>query len=238
MIILGTFGYALNKLEPYPGSTGSPAYLNAYEWAIVQDHLLRRAVFVALPSVPAQRRAELRRRFRQSAVEPRTRFSVNAPFVSNFSEAQYKNAFEQIQQYIQAGDCYQVNLAQRFSTSFTGDPWPAYKQLRRAAAAPYSAYITLPDNNAIMSLSPERFIAVHGRHVETSPIKGTRPRGANAQSDQDAAQALINSGKDRAENLMIVDLLRNDLGKVAKPGSVKVPSLFAIESFPVQYFNT
>ena len=147
------------------------------------------------------------------------------------TKPEYLQKFEQIQQYLQSGDCYQINLAQRFSANYQGDEWQAYLRLRVRNAAPFSAFIRLTDC-AILSISPERFIEVNQRRVETKPIKGTKPRFANPQDDKQSAEALQNSPKDRAENVMIVDLLRNDLGKVCSPGTVKVPSLFAIESFP------
>ncbi|MFT6051757.1 MAG: para-aminobenzoate synthetase component 1 [Halioglobus sp.] len=227
-------GSGLNKLNPHrqPSDSPSPAFLQAYEWAVIQDHLLHRAVLVALPSVSPKRRSEIRRLLRQPRVNSTSTFSLSSPFVSNLSAHQYKSAFEQIHRYIQSGDCYQVNLAQRFSAPFEGSPWDAYRQLRAVAAAPFSAYITLPDGGTIMSLSPERFISVHGRHVETSPIKGTRPRQQDYKADRLEAQALINSKKDRAENLMIVDLLRNDLGRSCVPGTIHVDRLFELKSFP------
>lgn len=150
---------------------------------------------------------------------------------SNMDKQQYLEKFEQIQQYLQSGDCYQINLAQRFSAEFSGDAWAAYLTLREANQAPFSAFIQLPQG-AVLSISPERFIEVKDRRIETKPIKGTRPRFVDPAADQASAEQLAASPKDRAENVMIVDLLRNDLGKVSEPGTVKVPALFAIESFP------
>ncbi|MGB1142544.1 MAG: aminodeoxychorismate synthase component I, partial [Halioglobus sp.] len=139
--------------------------------------------------------------------------------------------FNKIEAYILAGDCYQVNLAQRFSAPCTGDPWHAYRRLRPVAGAPFSAYIALPDRGALLSLSPERFLSLHGQWVETSPIKGTRPRFSDPQSDRLAERELRASAKDRAENLMIVDLLRNDLGRSCVPGSINVDRLFEVQKF-------
>ncbi len=224
-------GTGLNKLPPHRGLDSSPVKLRAYEWAVVQDHLLKRAVLVALPRVSAKRRAELLLKLRQGTTAPPEPFHLGGNFQSNFSSEQYKTAFEAIQRYIHSGDCYQVNLAQRFSAPFEGDPWGAYRVLRTAAAAPFSAYIALPGNRAVMSLSPERFIALHGQHVEASPIKGTRPRYSDIAADALAANELRNSEKDRAENLMIVDLLRNDLGRSCVPGSIHVDRLFELQSF-------
>jgi para-aminobenzoate synthetase component 1 len=158
-------------------------------------------------------------------------FALNSDWQSNMSKKEYATKFAQIEEYLKSGDCYQINLAQRFNAQFEGSPWAAYIKLREANKAPFSSFINHPQG-AILSISPERFISVNNNVVETKPIKGTLPRKADALEDQRQAQILAASAKDRAENVMIVDLLRNDLGKVAKPGSVHVPSLFAIESFP------
>jgi para-aminobenzoate synthetase component 1 len=149
----------------------------------------------------------------------------------NFSESAYQHAFDAIQNYIREGDCYQVNLAKRFAITAEGEPWAAYLKLRQLNAAPFSAYMDLP-SVTLMSSSPERLLQVTDQRVETKPIKGTRPRDRNnAIKDQQLAEDLQHSVKDRAENLMIVDLLRNDLGKVCEPGSISVPAPFALESF-------
>ncbi|MCF6435099.1 aminodeoxychorismate synthase component I [Pseudoalteromonas sp. MMG022] len=158
-------------------------------------------------------------------------FKLTSKWQSNMTQAQYNTQFEKIHQYLLSGDCYQINLAQRFSAEFSGEPWLAYKKLRAHNKAPFSAYMNT-SAGAILSVSPERFLLVSDKQVETKPIKGTLPRLADPIEDKQQAERLASSSKDRAENVMIVDLLRNDLGKVAKPGTVQVPSLFAIESFP------
>lgn len=230
-------GCSLNRLPPHGASIASDiprslSHLQVYEWAIIQDHLLGKAVLVALPSVSARRRRELLLMLQDSAEPARETFHLATLFESNFTREQYALAYQKIKDYIYAGDCYQVNLAQRFTALFEGDPWPAYKLLRRVASAPFSAYIAQGNNNAVMSLSPERFVCLHGQHVETSPIKGTRPRHNDAEDDLRAAKELRGSEKDRAENLMIVDLLRNDLGRSCVPGSIQVDRLFELQSFP------
>jgi len=123
-----------------------------------------------------------------------------------------------------------VNLAQRFVSACSGNPWTAYKALREMNSAPFSAYLNLPDLQ-ILSSSPERFLKVIDNVVETKPIKGTRPRLEHEAEDQHQMVVLSESKKDRAENVMIVDLLRNDISKNCKKGSVKVPKLFDVESF-------
>ncbi|MEG0009574.1 MAG: aminodeoxychorismate synthase component I [Aeromonas sp.] len=158
-------------------------------------------------------------------------FSLQGPWQSNMSRAEYGDKFARIQAYLAAGDCYQINLTQRFSAPYQGDEWAAYRALSAANKAPFSAFIRLPQS-AILSLSPERFLLLDGRHIETKPIKGTRPRHADPAIDWQVAEELAGADKDRSENLMIVDLLRNDIGRVSRPGSVCVPHLFAVESFP------
>jgi para-aminobenzoate synthetase component 1 len=146
------------------------------------------------------------------------------------TRAQYAQAFHRIQHYIREGDCYQVNLAQRFEISVAGDPWDIYLDMRRHNPAPYSGFMRLPQG-AVLSSSPERFLQVSNGQVETKPIKGTIRRSKFAYEDKALAAQLLESDKDRAENLMIVDLLRNDIGKNCRIGSVAVPRLFALESF-------
>lgn len=144
---------------------------------------------------------------------------------------QYGKKFRQVQEYLHSGDCYQVNLAQRFQATYSGDEWQAFVKLNQANRAPFSAFLRL-EQGAILSLSPERFILCDGGEIQTRPIKGTLPRLPSPQEDSKQAEKLANSPKDRAENLMIVDLMRNDIGRVAVPGSVKVPELFVVEPFP------
>ena len=234
--ILGYLGYgcgtSLQGIESQQPALSPPVQLCAYDWCVIQDHLLRRAVLVAQPGVGPGRRRDLLARLRQPGVCGSASFRLDGKFTSNFTTEQYRAAFNAIQAYIQAGDCYQVNLAQRFAAPYSGDPWHAYRKLRAVAAAPFAAYLALDDDSALLSLSPERFISLHGHHVETSPIKGTRPRHNDRRADERAAAELRNSDKDRAENLMIVDLLRNDLGRSCVPGSIHVDRLFEVQSFP------
>ncbi len=234
--ILGYVGYdcgnGLHGVTKAQQPTPPPVQLGAYDWCVIQDHLLRRAVLVTQPRVNVEQRRDLLLRFRQAVASRPANFRLGGHFVSNFEAEEYKNAFEKIQEYIVAGDCYQVNLAQRFSAPFDGDPWHAYRKLRAVAAAPFAAYLSLGNDAALMSLSPERFISLQGRRVETSPIKGTRPRYSDDKADRLAAEDLLNSDKDRAENLMIVDLLRNDLGRNCVPGSIHVERMFEVQSFP------
>lgn len=157
-------------------------------------------------------------------------FQLQGPFRANMDPAAYTRCFQRVQDYLHAGDCYQVNLAQRFAAPCAGDPWLAYKALVRALPAPMGGYFN-GDEYQVLSLSPERFLAVEDGRITTHPIKGTRPRDPDPERDRQLADALRSSEKDRAENLMIVDLLRNDLGMSCQPGSIRVTNLFAIESY-------
>jgi len=143
---------------------------------------------------------------------------------------QYAEKFDRVQHYLTQGDCYQINLTQRFQAGYGGNEYHTYLQLAQQNNTPFSAFIRLP-HGAILSMSPERFIQCRAGEIETKPIKGTRPRSDNEQRDRELAIELVNSEKDQSENLMIVDLLRNDIGRCAIPGSVRVPKLFDIESF-------
>ena len=164
---------------------------------------------------------------RNKAVEP---FKLTSSWQSNISKKQYTEKFEQVHNYLLSGDCYQINLAQRFSAHYQGDEFAAYQALRESNNAPFSAFMRLNDA-AILSLSPERFLSVKNNKVQSKPIKGTCTRDDNPIIDQQNATWLQQSSKDRAENVMIVDLLRNDMSKVCKAGTVVVPQLFAIETF-------
>jgi para-aminobenzoate synthetase component 1 len=235
--LLGYLGYDVGKgLHSIQGastvSTFPAVQLCAYDWCVVQDHLLQRTTLVLQPRVGLAERNDLLARLRQPPHRISADFALSKRFVSNVTATQYREAFDRIKRYIEAGDCYQVNLTQCFSAAYSGDPWHAYKALRAVAAAPFSAYLNLAQDATLMCLSPERFLSLHGRHVETSPIKGTRPRHSDPHLDELAKWELRTSQKDRAENLMIVDLLRNDLGRSCMPGSIHVDRLFDVQSFP------
>ena len=232
--ILGHLGYGLGKqlhdLGPDEDANSPAVHLGIYDWCVVQDHLLRRSLLVCQPEVSASRQADLLARLRLPRKPGAGQFQLEQAFTPCISADQYQQAFQQIEAYIHAGDCYQVNLAQRFSSRYQGDPWQAYRRLRGVAGAPFAAYLDTP-GGALLSLSPERFMSLVGHRVETSPIKGTRPRYANPQADRLAERELRGSTKDRAENLMIVDLLRNDLGRSCVPGSIHVDRLFEVQKF-------
>ena len=235
--------------------------LGIYDWVVAWDHLASRAWLIStglLEDDPlararraSDRAASIRDQLRGApqlvrpaavmGLSPRgsapshaveqgwwdSRLSIR----SSFTHHGYLDAVNRIRDYIVAGDIFQANLSQRFETELTDLPWAIYCRLRTRNAAPFAAYLDFPDA-VVLSASPERFFRVDSRgHVETRPIKGTRPRGCGPEHDAALAAALVHSDKDRAENLMIVDLMRNDLSRVCAPGSVRVEELFALEHF-------
>lgn len=157
-------------------------------------------------------------------------FRLTERFRPDWDAPGYQAGVRKVLEYLLAGDAYQVNVAQRFTGGYEGNPKLLFDHLRQRFAPPYSAWLDLGDEQ-ILCLSPESFLEVDGDRVITRPIKGTRPRGATAREDARIREELVAARKDQAENLMIVDLLRNDLGKVCVPGSVRVPAMFAVESF-------
>ncbi|MBX8492240.1 aminodeoxychorismate synthase component I [Pseudomonas cichorii] len=236
--LIGYLAYDFGRrLEPLPAQSIDDlelpdARLGLYAWAVVSDHQARTTQLVCHPALPQAEQQRLLELFCQPVEAAAPEFRLEGPFQADLSALDYSKALARIQDYIQSGDCYQVNFAQRFQARCEGEPWAAYCALRAACPTPFSGYMQLPDGGAILSLSPERFVKVSESQVETRPIKGTRPRGRDAVEDTAYARELLASPKDRAENLMIVDLLRNDLGRSCTIGSVKVPELFSLESYP------
>ncbi|WP_233998952.1 aminodeoxychorismate synthase component I [Microbulbifer pacificus] len=228
---LGTAG---NFLSADTRETPLPAgYFGLYTWALIVDHQLQASHLVFHPACTDIQKKDLRARL--SAIDwhaaPRTEaFKLTSSFAHEFTPDEYQARIARILEYIGAGDIYQANFTQRFQAAYEGSPLTAYLALRQRAAGPFSAFISLPQGD-ILSLSPERFVLADGRFLQTEPIKGTAPRSADPSQDLELARALSASRKDRAENLMIVDLLRNDFGKVCTRGSVRVPALFELQSF-------
>lgn len=236
--LIGLLAYDFGgRLETLPNRAlddlGLPAArFGLYSWALINDHELKRSHLLFHPSLEDAEQQRLIQLFVGDAGEyHHTPFELQAKFTADLDADSYQQAVERIQRYIREGDCYQVNFAQRFRSPYEGDEWEAYRRVRNACPTPFSGFIAI-DDGAIASFSPERFLRLTEGRVETRPIKGTRPRGADLQTDGEQAQALLTSAKDRAENLMIVDLMRNDLGRSCQIGSVRVPELFALESYP------
>ncbi|RXJ72412.1 aminodeoxychorismate synthase component I [Veronia nyctiphanis] len=229
---LGYFGYDLGRqVESLPeiaerDITLPDMAVGIYDWALIADHQEEQLVII-------QPTAQDRLKWLDSQSPSYSgQFVLKREWQANMTLSSYTEKFEQVQRYLRSGDCYQINLAQRFDAPYEGDEWVAYQKLANSNGAPFSGFLRLTDGTAVLSVSPERFLALDDGIIETKPIKGTRPRHKDPEADKSAATCLQNAEKDRAENLMIVDLLRNDIGRVAAPGSVSVPDLFYIESFP------
>lgn len=236
---LGYFAYDLGRrFEKLPTQAEQDITLpemavGIYSQAVIFDHKRQQFFLVC----PQEKRLEVENFLQTLAASQENKgaalqgFSLTSNWQSNMDKATYIEKFEQVQNYLTSGDCYQINLAQRFKAQYQGDEFQAYCALRIENKAPFSAFMRLEDAS-ILSVSPERFLQCKRGTVQSKPIKGTMPRSDNKEQDKQNAQILANSIKDRAENLMIVDLLRNDISKVCKPSSVVVPKLFDIESFP------
>jgi len=235
---LGYFGYDLGRRfetiqELAAADIDMPDLaIGIYDWAVIVDHAARRSWLVSCGR--DERTFGDWPQLLQRLQTPNDRlvppFRVLSRATSSFSRESYAAAFASVQKRIQRGDCYQVNLTQRFRARADGDAWHAYLQLREINPAPFAAFLDFPDGRVLCS-SPELFLRVVGDRVETKPIKGTRPRAADGVRDRALVEALRTSAKDRAENVMIVDLLRNDLGKSCVPGSIRASKVFEVESF-------
>jgi len=233
---IGWFGYDLGRRSAglaLRSTADAPADMQVgiYGWALLQDHEQRSAVVLFTPATDEATRRHVLAALESPLSPPAAPFLLDGPFRSNFGADGYERAFARVQRYLLDGDCYQVNLAQRLSAPCHGDPWAAYLHLRARTASPFSAFLQGDDATAVLSFSPERFVRVTGAHVETRPIKGTIRRGSTPETDRIQARALLASEKDRAENVMIVDLMRNDLARSCRIGSVRVEKLCTLESY-------
>ena len=214
-------------------------YFCLYDRVIVVDHLENKT-YIATPDIDIKKEAKL-------IEETLTKIKISENqgidnicyeevevekirLKSNFTKKSFEESVQKVQEYIKNGDIYQANLTQRFYGKTKLSSYELYRDLRRISPAPFGAFLNF-EKNSILSNSPERFIKSVDNIIETRPIKGTRPRGKTKQEDLKLQQELLNSQKDRAELLMIVDLERNDIGRISKIGSVKVPELFVIEEY-------
>jgi para-aminobenzoate synthetase component 1 len=229
---VGYFSYDLaRRLEDLPTLAKDTEVIpemmiGIYDWTVIVDHEIKKSFLICYNET---RHEEILHFLSGLKTQDKTKsFRVTNQIKANFSQESYTRAFQKIKHYLKEGDCYQVNLTQRFSATCEGDTWQAYQALREINAAPFSAYLNFPDVK-ILSSSPERFLKLTGRYVETKPIKGTRPRKSDSIENDAQITDLKTSPKDRAENVMIVDLLRNDISKVCQ--KVRVPKLFEIESY-------
>ena len=225
-------------------------YLGFYDVVLAFDHLEGKTYIVST-GFPELTETERMARARYRLDEMKSQFSgtrvptsssvpagpAAAGLTGGFTHDRYVAAVEKARQYIIAGDIFEVNISQRFETELTINPYDLYRRLRQINPAPFASYLGF-DDVTIVSASPERFLRLRGDRVETRPIKGTRPRGRGLGEDQALARELLNSPKDRAENIMIVDLERNDLGRVCRYGTVRVTELTILEVFPTVFHLT
>ncbi len=235
---LGYFGYNLRgivepSLPPLKRDIDIPDMLiGIYEWAIIQDHA-EKTSFLIFHDGWKQSQQDWLKSLVESVKNKEKKLNKSL-FINKIESKvkvdEYRQAISKIHEYIASGDCYQVNFAQRFEAEYKGDSFLAYALLRERLPAPFGCYMEF-DGGSILSHSPERFLKVSDSQVETKPIKGTIERGKSEIEDASKAEELLNSTKDRAENLMIVDLLRNDLSKNCELGSVETLELFKLESY-------
>jgi len=245
---VGYFAYNLGEqLESLPTMTEDDlaipdCILGFYHWVLIYDHV-DKVWFASATGLPEehtterQLKAELQlarlRELLQSTPERTGECPSKAAVLeleANFSPEGYRKAVQRAKDYIAAGDIFQVNLSQRFTAPLPTTPFELYKALRDINPAPFASYLNYPEV-IVASASPERYLLLKGKKVETRPIKGTRPRGSDQASDLANREELLNSTKDRAELVMIIDLERNDLGRVCEMGSVKVPDLIRLEEY-------
>jgi para-aminobenzoate synthetase component 1 len=239
--VVGYFSYDLGRLiERIPCQADDDlklpeCYLCFYDRVLVFDHVKQKQYAVARDDKRALRLIDdAGRQMQDSETElPHGRAELR----SNFSHKRYLEAVAKAREYIIAGEIYQVNLSQRFQMPLTVSPYFLYRRLRSINPAPFAAYLGF-DDVQIVSASPERFIRLRGSQIETRPIKGTRPRGKTSYEDRRMAAELQESAKDMAENVMIVDLERNDIGRVAATGTVRVRELASLEKYPTVWHLT
>ena len=234
--LAGYWGYGLRgwvepRLPRRPDPLGLPdCLLGLYAATLTVDHVTGTVIATGTAADLAAWRAALAAAQTAAPLPPPAAPVPAAAVARNFDLVRYVAAVQRVRDYIWAGAIYQANLTQRFGVPCPDAAWTVYCRLRTANPAPFAAFMPWP-GGALISASPERFLWSDGHAVETQPIKGTRPRGATPAADTQLAAELAASAKDRAENVMIVDLLRNDLGRVCALGSVQVPELLALRSF-------
>ncbi len=236
---VGYFGYEMGGLlERLPETAIDDLALpdmsiGLYDWVIAFDHATGRSWIITTEFSGDNRREWARDVIRRAGLRaiPKVGKPSASDLRSNFGREEYLEAVRRVKSYIIAGDIYQANISQRFEAFVDTDTRELYGALRAAAPAPFGAYLGFPDFN-VMSASPEQFLQLKDGVVETRPMKGTRRRGVTPEEDVRLMRELAVSEKDRAENIMIVDLLRNDLGRVCIPGSIRAPELFRVEQYP------
>lgn len=226
---IGQLNYDYKHLDfGLPPTDARGAWFGWYDWAIVVDHEQKITSLVMLSSCSTKISEQVQQAL--SGDDQATPNYTCSAFTADESKDHYLTAIARIHEYLLAGDCYQVNYTQRFTAHFSGSAAAAYLRLRNTVPSPFCAYLDLGER-ILLSVSPERFIRLQQQQALTQPIKGTSRRGKNKDEDAVLKEELLKSEKNRAENVMIVDLLRNDFGQLCMPGSVKVPQLFEIQSY-------
>ncbi len=259
--VAGLMGYELGQCFERVPTAGYDEFqlpvlaAGLYDWVIAWDHHQQRAWLISQgwPEVEPSRRTEqatrraqdIRKRLSLDQVSvatspatilerdqlaPQYEMTANSSLTSNFSRNAYLQAVRRVIEYIRAGDIFQANLTQRLLFPSQIDATTLFERLRQVNPAPFAGLLQW-DDWAVISASPERFLRVDGRDVETRPIKGTRRRNRGPEADLFTRDELRESEKDQAENVMIVDLLRNDLSRVCEPGSIRVPQLCGVETY-------
>ena len=246
-------------IERLPGSADDDlrlpeCYFGFYDLVVAFDNLQCKAYIVStgFPEMAEPRRVsrakrrlmEVKKKLadaslsdRNASLTPISPPKEQVSLTGGFTHQQYLDAVARARQYIIDGDIFEVNLSQRFETTLSVAPYELYRRLRQINPAPFACYLGFEEVK-ILSASPERFLRLQGDRVETRPIKGTRRRGESPEEDEALAKELLGSAKDRAENIMIVDLERNDLGRVCRYGTVEVTELATLEAFPTVFHLT
>jgi para-aminobenzoate synthetase component I len=253
---VGYLSYDLGRvIEELPGKAVNDlqlpeSCLGFYDVILVYDHLTGQAYIISTGFPETETRARSRKAIERLGEFKRWLAVRNPPVSksitpaglpsepqSNFTRDAYVQAVEKARRYIIDGDIFEVNLSQRYCAEIDMQPLELYRRLRRINPAPFAAYLNMADLQLVSS-SPERFLRVQGDRIETRPIKGTMRRGSNPVEDEANARWLMSSEKDHAENIMIVDLERNDLGRICRYGTVKVSELVILEKYPTVFHLT
>jgi anthranilate synthase component I len=242
--VVGYLGYeAARHFERLPQAAGpapglpESAFLRAENLAVF-DHVTRRLRLLTIhrPDAESHRDAVARLDAMERALardpvpEPKPKASSEA-WTSNVTRAYFESMVDAAREEILAGEAFQVVLSQRFSKPLASRPFDVYRCLRAVNPSPYMYYLALGEGRSLVGTSPEVLVRVEGRRVETRPLAGTRRRGADAAADQELERDLLSDEKERAEHVMLVDLGRNDIGRVARPGSVGVDRLMEVERY-------
>ncbi len=238
---MGYWAYDLSRyVEKTPASTNHDytypeMFVGLYDWVLIQDHWKRQITLAITdnhPSIsPDQRYRWVCKNIQQKHI-PKSNKSTSlskVTFNSNFTREAYAESVKKVKDYLTAGDIYQANISQQFTTQFAGNSWELYKTLRITSPSPFAAYIDMA-KEFILSASPELFLSLNGQKIKTRPIKGTCPTSPDSFENNMLAKELSASIKDKAENIMIVDLMRNDLGRISEIGSVEVPEICKLEN--------